>query len=80
MTERIAKFEETEAFALFDSGSDRQFVDNNTAEGFIDNGLVDNPATTDAPHQGKFKVPRLRNVAVTEPYLSDRDFVLRSVQ
>ncbi|ODB99097.1 methylamine utilization protein MauG [Candidatus Thiodiazotropha endoloripes] len=47
---------------------------NNTAEGFVDHGLLDNPATTDASHQGKFKVPTLRNVAVTEPYMHNGVF------
>ncbi|MEW8440123.1 MAG: cytochrome c peroxidase [Candidatus Thiodiazotropha taylori] len=47
---------------------------NNTAEGFIDHGLLDNPATTDASHLGKFKVPTLRNVAVTEPYMHNGVF------
>ncbi|MCG7899750.1 MAG: c-type cytochrome [Candidatus Thiodiazotropha lotti] len=47
---------------------------NNTAEGFIDNGLLDNPATADTSHQGKFKVPTLRNVAVTEPYMHNGVF------
>ncbi|MEW8312526.1 MAG: cytochrome c peroxidase [Candidatus Thiodiazotropha taylori] len=47
---------------------------NNTDEGFIDHGLLDNPATTDASHLGKFKVPTLRNVAVTEPYMHNGVF------
>ncbi|MCG7873875.1 MAG: c-type cytochrome [Candidatus Thiodiazotropha lotti] len=47
---------------------------NNTAEGFVDHGLLDNPATTDVSHQGKFKVPTLRNVAVTEPYMHNGVF------
>ncbi|MCG8094406.1 MAG: c-type cytochrome [Candidatus Thiodiazotropha endolucinida] len=134
MTESIAQFEKTEAFASFDSDYDRhingeydeyiltkaglgkalffsqEFTNcatchqlqpnshpqetfssyeyhnigvpentavravNNTAEGFVDNGLLDNPATTDASHQGKFKVPTLRNVAVTEPYMHNGVF------
>ncbi|MBW9268683.1 MAG: c-type cytochrome [Candidatus Thiodiazotropha sp. (ex. Lucinisca nassula)] len=134
MTESIAQFEKTEAFASFDSDYDRhingeydeyiltkaglgkalffsqEFTNcatchqlqpnshpqetfssyeyhnigvpentavravNNTAEGFVDNGLLDNPATTDASHRGKFKVPTLRNVAVTEPYMHNGVF------
>jgi len=35
----------------------------------IDHGLLDNPAVTDMAHDGKFKVPSLRNIAVTGPYM-----------
>ncbi len=41
---------------------------------FIDNGLLDNPAVTDDAEKGKFKVPTLRNVAVTEPYMHNGVF------
>lgn len=41
---------------------------------FIDNGLWDNPAVTDDAEKGKFKVPTLRNVAVTEPYMHNGVF------
>jgi len=41
---------------------------------FIDQGLLDNPNISD-PHQaGKFKVPTLRNVAVTAPYMHNGVF------
>lgn len=40
----------------------------------IDQGLYENPLVTD-PHQaGKFKVPTLRNVAVTSPYMHNGVF------
>ncbi len=42
--------------------------------GFIDNGLLDNPAINDPKHAGKFKVPTLRNVAVTGPYMHNGVF------
>ena len=45
---------------------------NNSAEDFVDNGLLDN--TTESADQGKFKVPTLRNVAVTEPYMHNGVF------
>lgn len=41
---------------------------------FIDNGLWDNPVVTDDGEKGKFKVPTLRNVAVTEPYMHNGVF------
>ncbi len=41
---------------------------------FIDHGLLDNPKITDASHDGKFKVPTLRNVAVTAPYMHNGVF------
>ncbi|MBT3012293.1 MAG: c-type cytochrome [Candidatus Thiodiazotropha sp. (ex Lucina aurantia)] len=47
---------------------------NNTPADFVDNGLFDNPDTTDESHRGKFKVPTLRNVAVTEPYMHNGVF------
>jgi len=36
---------------------------------FIDHGLLDNPNITDKKHDGKFKVPTLRNIAITAPYM-----------
>ncbi len=47
---------------------------------FIDHGLLDNPNITDKQHDGKFKVPTLRNVAVTAPYMHNGVFTtLRGV-
>ncbi len=39
-----------------------------------DKGLLDNPAVTDPAQAGKFKVPSLRNVAVTGPYMHNGVF------
>lgn len=39
-----------------------------------DPGLLENPAVTDAAQAGKFKVPTLRNVAVTGPYMHNGVF------
>ncbi len=39
-----------------------------------DLGLLDNPAVTDPAQAGKFKVPTLRNVAVTGPYMHNGVF------
>lgn len=40
----------------------------------IDQGLLNNPAVTDPAQAGKFKVPTLRNVAVTGPYMHNGVF------
>ena len=47
---------------------------NGAKSGHIDQGLRDNLATTDAQFAGKFKVPTLRNVAVTGPYMHNGVF------
>jgi len=40
----------------------------------IDVGLLNNPAVSDEIHKGKYKVPTLRNVAVTAPYMHNGVF------
>ena len=40
----------------------------------IDKGLAENPNITDASQTGKYKVPTLRNVAVTAPYMHNGVF------
>lgn len=40
----------------------------------IDNGLLNNPAVNDEIHKGKYKVPTLRNVALTAPYMHNGVF------
>ncbi len=40
----------------------------------IDNGLLNNPAVTNETEKGKYKVPSLRNVAVTAPYMHNGVF------
>ena len=59
----------------------RLIMHNNFAPDFVDNGLLDNPAVNgDMRQKGKFKVPTLRNVAVTAPYMHNGVFKdLRSV-
>jgi cytochrome c peroxidase len=47
---------------------------NGMKPGYIDHGLLDNPAITDPQHDGKFKVPTLRNIAVTAPYMHNGVF------
>jgi cytochrome c peroxidase len=47
---------------------------NGTKPGHTDRGLLDNPAVEGAEHAGKFKVPTLRNVAVTAPYMHNGVF------
>jgi len=42
--------------------------------GFADRGLHDNPAAAKPAHEGKFKTPTLRNVAVTGPYMHNGVF------
>ena len=41
---------------------------------FIDHGLLENPAVKDPKYDGKFKVPTLRNVAITSPYMHNGVF------
>lgn len=40
----------------------------------IDHGLLNNSQVTDTQHDGKFKVPTLRNIAVTAPYMHNGAF------
>ena len=40
----------------------------------IDEGLLNNPKVSDIKQRGKFKVPTLRNVAVTAPYMHNSVF------
>ncbi|RTE67209.1 methylamine utilization protein MauG [Amphritea opalescens] len=47
---------------------------NGVSPDFIDQGLLDNPAVSDPAQAGKFKVPTLRNVAVTGPYMHNGVF------
>lgn len=41
---------------------------------YVDEGLAHNSKTTDATARGRFKVPTLRNVAVTAPYMHNGVF------
>ncbi|NDR57859.1 cytochrome-c peroxidase [Aliiruegeria sabulilitoris] len=41
---------------------------------YVDTGLLQNPAIDDPQQAGKFKVPTLRNVAVTGPYMHNGVF------
>ncbi len=41
---------------------------------FVDHGLLNNPKVTDSQQDGKFKVPGLRNIAVTGPYMHNGVF------
>lgn len=53
---------------------------NGKGEGFTDRGLLENPQVDDLKQAGKFKVPTLRNVAVTGPYMHNGVFAdLRTV-
>lgn len=47
---------------------------NGVAKGYIDHGLLDNPAVNDPKQDGKFKVSTLRNIAVTGPYMHNGVF------
>lgn len=47
---------------------------NGSKAGHIDHGLLANPVVTDKAQDGKFKVPTLRNVAVTGPYMHNGVF------
>ena len=53
---------------------------NGAAPDRVDRGLLENPAVTDPAEAGKIKVPTLRNVAVTGPYMHNGVFAdLRTV-
>ncbi|MCJ8315185.1 MAG: c-type cytochrome [Pseudomonadales bacterium] len=47
---------------------------NGLGEDYIDRGLLDNPLVNDISQMGKFKVPSLRNVAITGPYMHNGVF------
>ncbi len=47
---------------------------NGVPESHTDKGLLDNPSVHDPAQAGKFKVPTLRNVAVTAPYMHNGVF------
>lgn len=47
---------------------------NGSKADYVDHGLLDNPAVDDVTQSGKFKVPALRNVAVTGPYMHNGVF------
>ncbi|MES9935899.1 MAG: cytochrome c peroxidase [Sedimenticola sp.] len=47
---------------------------NGVADDHVDRGLLDNPKVDDPKQAGKFKVPTLRNVAVTSPYMHNGVF------
>jgi len=47
---------------------------NGVAENHVDRGLLDNPQVNDVTQAGKFKVPTLRNIAVTGPYMHNGVF------
>lgn len=47
---------------------------NGKAKGFLDRGLLEHPAIKDEKEAGKFKVPTLRNVAITGPYMHNGVF------
>lgn len=47
---------------------------NGVDPGFVDRGLLDNPAVDDPAQAGKIKVPTLRNIAVTGPYMHNGVF------
>nr|WP_308875121.1 c-type cytochrome [Thiothrix subterranea] len=53
---------------------------NGKAKNFVDQGLLAHPDISDPTAAGKFKVPTLRNVAVTAPYMHNGVFAdLRTV-
>lgn len=47
---------------------------NGSAQGHVDQGLLGNPGVTAAEHRGKVRVPSLRNVAITAPYMHNGVF------
>ncbi len=47
---------------------------NGVKKDHLDTGLLENPLVEDDKHAGKFKVPTLRNVALTAPYMHNGVF------
>lgn len=47
---------------------------NGKKDGFVDHGLLEHPDVDDDKEAGKFKVPTLRNVAITGPYMHNGVF------
>lgn len=47
---------------------------NGRGENFVDHGLLAHPSVTESGQDGKFKIPSLRNVAVTAPYMHNGVF------
>jgi cytochrome c peroxidase len=47
---------------------------NGRGTSYVDHGLFGNPAVTDPAQDGKFRVPTLRNVAITAPYMHNGVF------
>ena len=47
---------------------------NGIGSGHVDHGLLENPEISDHKHDGKYKVPTLRNIAVTGPYMHNGVF------
>lgn len=47
---------------------------NRLGESHVDTGLLQNPAVRDRAHAGRFRVPSLRNAAVTGPYMHNGVF------
>lgn len=41
---------------------------------FVDPGMMNNTNTTEAQFKGKFKIPTLRNIAITQPYMHNGVF------
>jgi len=48
---------------------------NGLGESHVDRGLLQNPAVRDPAQAGRFRVPSLRNVAVTAPYMHNGVFM-----
>ncbi|MDX1390279.1 MAG: cytochrome c peroxidase, partial [Acidobacteriota bacterium] len=48
--------------------------ENGLGTGHVDGGLLQNPAVADEAQRGRFRVPSLRNVAVTGPYMHNGVF------
>ncbi len=47
---------------------------NGLGSDYVDRGLLENPQITDPAQAGKFKVPTLRNIAITAPYMHNGVF------
>jgi cytochrome c peroxidase len=64
-------------FRYFNLGVPRNAVArrlNKSKAQHVDHGLMENPATAGVEFDGKFKVPTLRNIAITGPYMHNGVF------
>ncbi|MCR8722984.1 c-type cytochrome [Frigidibacter sp. SLM-1] len=75
-TSQVAENETFSNYRYFNIGvpENTALREANGQAGVVDHGLLQNPAVDDPEADGRFKVPTLRNVAVTGPYMHNGVF------